>query len=108
MAARSPAPRPFRPPFLDELTPQRVRQRSQVRDDPETPSLTSQVRLKPTPEALMQTLRILALLSGAISLGCTGNINGDTGSGSNRGPDGKPMPGGTGNTGSTGGGGGGV
>jgi len=56
----------------------------------------------------MQTLRILALLSGAISLGCTGNINGDTGSGSNMGPDGKPMPGGTGNTGSTGGGGGGV
>ena len=53
----------------------------------------------------MQTLRILALLSGAISLGCTGNINGDSGPGP-IGPDGKPTPGG--NTGSTGGGGGGV
>jgi hypothetical protein len=51
----------------------------------------------------MQTLRILALLSGAISLGCTGNINGDTGPGSSVGPDGKPMPGGTGSTGGGGG-----
>jgi hypothetical protein len=53
----------------------------------------------------MQTLRILALLSGAVSLGCTGNIGGDHGS-STGGP-GDTTGGGnnTGNTGATGGGG---
>jgi hypothetical protein len=54
----------------------------------------------------MQTWRILALLSGAITLGCTGNINGGNGSGDN-GP-GDPTKPGPGGMGSSGGGGGGV
>jgi hypothetical protein len=52
----------------------------------------------------MQTLRILALLSGAISLGCTGNINGGDNGPGPVGPDGKPTPGGMGSNGGGGGG----
>src|ERR1041384_138461 len=54
----------------------------------------------------MQTLRILALLTGAVSLGCTGNIAGNQGPAGNNSGDGTNNPGnGAGNTGATGGGG---